>query len=53
MTCGHCSDLDPNRGKQPARNGRGIAVVDMKLEVVVFHHNDWLLQEITTRLPGW
>jgi len=24
----------------------------MKLEVVVFHHNDWLLQEITTRLPG-
>jgi len=24
----------------------------MKLEVVVFHHNGWLLQEITTCLPG-
>jgi len=24
----------------------------MKLEVVVFQHNGWLLQEITTRLPG-
>jgi hypothetical protein len=31
--------------------------VDMKLEVVVFRHagpdgNGWLVQEITTRLPG-
>jgi len=24
----------------------------MKLEVVVFHHNGWFVQEITTRLPG-
>ena len=33
-------------------NTRGIAVMDMKLEVVVIPGNGWLLQEITTRLPG-
>jgi len=44
--------LTRTAGNNQYENGRGIAVVDMKLEVVVFHHNDWLLQEITTRLPG-
>ncbi len=37
--------------------GRGAGIVDMKLEVVVLPVADvdrakWLLQEITTRLPG-